>query len=237
MIDNNESQVLLIEDKHVQALPRPEILILDLDLTLHNVIEHYEDSVNETLLYFGYQALTQKQLDAAGGDNFTTTKAFFAAFLPEKLLERAVEYYFNHFLNREIPASSVLPGAKELLYLVKKRISIPIIGITNSEELLAKKILADLGALGWFDSVVGIKDGRSPKPHSQMLLIALDFLKAKPGPQLWFMGDRCSDTQCAKDSNCTAIRFYDKIKPEDENADLFIDSHYHFFDILNTKFK
>jgi phosphoglycolate phosphatase len=225
---------LLIEDKQVKALHSPEVIALDLDLTLHDVIAHYDYSINETLLHFGYNALTQEQLTDIG-HNFSTTKDMLAKFLPDSVLDEALEYYMNHFISREIPSRSLLPGAKELLYLLRKRMKLPIIGVTNSEESIAKKILSDLGMLNWFDYVIGIREGHLPKPHTQMLLASLSIISAKPGPHIWVVGDRASDTKCAKDASCTAIRFYHKIKPEDNNADFFINDHFALYSIIVSK--
>ncbi len=230
------SEPLLLEDTHVSALCKPKILALDLDLTLHNVIEHYDETINATLKHFGYHALTLEELKATG-DNFTSTKSTLAAYLPADKIDEATQYYCNHFLSREIPTKAIIPGVKELLYLIRKRFKIPIIAITNSEDSLAKKILRDLNALDKIDFVIGMQEGYYIKPDTKMLLTALKAVSVDPGPHVWFMGDRASDTQCAKTANCTAIRFYHKIKPIDQNADLFINSHYHFFNIINTKLK
>ena len=67
-------QAVLLEDSSITSLPKPEILALDLDLTLHNVIKHYDESVNETLKHFGHESLTEEQLKNTS-DNFTNTKA------------------------------------------------------------------------------------------------------------------------------------------------------------------
>ncbi len=184
--------------------------------------------------HFGHEDLSPTQLELAG-ENFTSTKKMFSTLLPQNQLEAALEYYFNHFLSRELPPQAVLPGAHELLDLVKNIFKLPIIGITNSEQFIAKKILRDLNLFDKFDYVIGIKDSHLPKPDPQMLLAALDAIKAKPGKHVWFVGDRLSDTQCAQQVNCTAIRFYHKIKPQDQYADLFVNSHYQLFDIIKAK--
>lgn len=231
-----ENKTFILEESQIKTLHNPRVLALDLDLTLHNVVKHYDDSLNETIMHFGYPPLTSKEFEYVG-NNFTSTKGTLALFLPEDKVDQALEYYFNHFLSREIPTTSVLPGAKELLYLIRKRFNIPIIGITNSEEFIAKKILTDLGVLEKFDYMIGVKDGFAPKPDSKMLLTALNHISVAPGPHVWLMGDRASDTECAKQVNCTSIRFYHKIKPQDPKADLFINSHYHLFNIISEKVK
>lgn len=231
-----DNQILLLEDQVVESLPKPKALALDLDLTLHDVINHYDYSINETLLYFGYRALNAEELEEAG-KNFTSSKDMLAKFLPEDKVDEALEYYFNHFLMQEIPPKAVLPGARELLYLIRKRFNLPIVAITNSEEFMAKKILRDLNTLDKLDYIIGVRDDFKPKPDPQMLLKALEFISLDPGPHVWFIGDRPTDTECARNTNCTAVRFYHKVKPVDNNADLFINSHYHLFNIIDSKLR
>lgn len=230
------NQVLLVEDQVIASIPKPQVLAVDLDLTLHNVIKHYDHSINETLIHFGHDYLTEEQLEEAG-ESFISSRDMLSKFLPEDKVDKAVEYYFNHFLMQEIPPKAILPGVKELLYLIKKRFNIPVVGITNSEDFIAKKILRDLKALDKLDYMIGISDDYRPKPDTQMLLKALNVISINPGPHVWFIGDRASDTECAKNAKCTAIRFYHKIKPSDNNADFFTNSHYHLFNIINSKFK
>lgn len=233
-MNNKNSLITNIVDSSVNSLPMPKILVLDLDLTLHNVITHYDDSLNETLAHFGCSHLTEEGL-AKVNDNFTNTKSLLAEFLPKTSVEQAFEYYINHFLAREIPVNSLIPGAKDLLDQVKNKLNIPIIGITNSVELIATKILNDLDILKFFDHVIGFKEDHLPKPNTQMLLKALAKISAVPGSHVWFVGDRHSDTECAKRAGCTAVRFYHKKKPVDENADLFINCHYDLFSLMRNK--
>ncbi|MEK6734857.1 MAG: HAD-IA family hydrolase [Pseudomonadota bacterium] len=212
----------------------PRAIALDLDLTIHDVIDHYDNTVMETLKRFNHPGISIEELQA----KVETTHSIhdiLAHFLAKDILNEAVQYYIEHFANISFTKNSILPGAKELLHLLKDRFNLPIIGITNSDEILAHKILHDLDLFRWFDYVIGLKDGYLPKPDSKMLLNALENIKTESGPHVWFIGDRASDTLCAKQTNCTAIRFYNKVKPIDNNAELFVNSHYHLFHIIKSK--
>ncbi len=235
MTNNKDSSVLLLEEFRIDALITPQALVFDLDLTIHNIISHYNYSVNQTILHFGFKELTDLELKQLGGSSFTSTRDLFAEVLPKNLLDQAVEYYFNHFLAHEIPHQAIIPGAKELLHLLKNRFKIPVVAITNSDDIMARKILSDLKLTELFDYVIGIKENIAPKPDTQMLLMALDHVNIKPGPHVWFVGDLSSDVKCAKQANCTAIRFYHKIDPQDFEADLSINSHYQLFNIISSK--
>lgn len=224
----------MTDHDNIKSLAKPKILVLDLDLTLHNVINHYNDSINKTLTHFKKAPLNDQEL-AAIGDNFTTTKNSLAAIFGEHMLKEVFDYYVNHFLNREISVDALLPGAQELLSLVKNELKLPIIAITNSDQFIAEKILKDLDTFKWFDQVIGIEDYHLPKPNPQMLFKALAKISAQAGPHIWFVGDRHSDTQCAKNAGCTAIRFYHINKPIDKNADLFINCHYNLYAIMKAK--
>lgn len=236
MPNKNDSSILL-NNPAIDALIPPKVLAFDLDLTLHNVIDHYHLSLNSTFVSFGFPELSDSELDQFGGSNYPGTRQIFATIMPEELLDQAMKYYIEHFLNSDISPKAVIPGAKEILHLLKKRFKIPVIGVTNSDETIAKKILVDLNLTKLFDFVIGIREDIAYKPNPQMLLMALKHIKMEPGQHVWFVGDMPSDVECAKRANCTAIRFYYKIDPKDPEADLCINNHYHLFNIISSKLK
>lgn len=237
MTNNRSSSILHLEHINIDHLTPPKALVFDLDLTIHDVMSHYDTSVNKTLLYFGFKELSNERLIELGRSSFISSRNLFAEIVPENLVEEILEYYYNHFLNNEIPEEAILPGAKELLELVKDRFKLPIIAVTNSEEPMAIKVLNDLKINNLFDYVIGIKEDESfKKPNPQMLLTALKDMNLTPGPHIWFIGDMPSDVECAKRANnCTAIRYYTHEEPEDLEADLFINSHYNLFNIIKSK--
>jgi phosphoglycolate phosphatase-like HAD superfamily hydrolase len=59
---NKEIRPEIIENLSLDYMTTPTVLVLDLDLTLHNVVEHYEDSVNSTLSHFGFSELTHEEI-------------------------------------------------------------------------------------------------------------------------------------------------------------------------------
>lgn len=238
MINNNFYKAIILEDSQLDKLPIPQALVVDLDLTLYNITKHYDYYVNKTLIHFEKEELSQQELDQLGGYNFNSSRDFFVKFIGEEIADSAVTYYFEHFLKKAIAQDVLILGAKELLYLVKKRFKLPIIALTNCEEFLAIKILNDLNMFQLFDQVIGIVDDPSlKKPNTHLLFKAFKNMNIQPGPHIWFVGDLATDTQCARDANCTSIRFYNDLKPDDKNADYFINSHYHLFNIINSKFK
>ena len=237
MTSNAPPPVIILKNHSIDALEAPKALALDLDLTIYNITSHYDYSINKTLTSFNSNKLSETELEQIRGSKFTSYKKIFSKYISEELAEKAEKHHIEHLLEYQIPRKAVIPGAIELLYLVRKRFNIPIVGITNSEENLAKKFLKDLNILQSFDYVVGERRNIPLKPDPQMLLIGLKNINITPGPHVWFIGDSPSDTKCAKQANCSAIRFYHKIMPEDPNADLFTNSHHHFFNIINSKLK
>lgn len=231
------NNILLLNNSIVDKLTPPKAIAFDLDLTLHNVIDHYHFSLNQTLLHFGFHALTDEELEQFGGDNYIGTREIFATILPKDLVDKAMKYYFDHFLNSEMSIKTLIPGSREILYMLKKRFNLPIIGVTNSDETIAKKILKDLHFTKLFDYVIGIKENTPLKPNPAMLLTALNYVKISSGPHVWFIGDMPSDVECAKNANCTAIRFYYKVNPHDPKADLNINNHYYLYNIISDKLK
>lgn len=229
--------ILLLNNPNIDKLPPPKAIAFDLDLTLHNVIDHYHFSLNQTFLHFGFPALTDKELEQFAGSNYIGTREIFATILPAALVDPAMKYYFEHFLNSEISIKTLIPGSREILYMLKKRFNLPVVGVTNSEENIAKKILDDLYFTKLFDYVVGIKENTALKPDPTMLFEALRHIKVPPGPHVWFIGDMPTDVECAKNANCTAIRFYYKVNPHDPKADLNINNHYYLYSIISSKLK
>lgn len=73
------------------TLPFPEAFVFDLDLTLHDVIEHYDCAVLKTFEHFGLRDVTVEQLQEVV-EKCATTKEILSAFLPNQQVEEAFKY-------------------------------------------------------------------------------------------------------------------------------------------------
>jgi phosphoglycolate phosphatase len=218
-------QIIKMEYK---KLTKPLVVALDLDETIHDVIEVYENAFNLTRQHLGMEPLSKQQIDLLHKDGYKRTSETYNIVFGERATE-ALKYYYNTLHMNYIPEDYVFPGAKEMLAGIKSR-GVHLIAVTNSDQHIAKKILRDIKLFDFFDSVTGVKPDRVLKPDPELLRIGLKKIGQEPGKHVWFMGDSATDTQCAKITGCTAIRYYHqhKQKPEDLNADAFFTCHFEF---------
>jgi phosphoglycolate phosphatase-like HAD superfamily hydrolase len=209
-----------------KKLARPIVVALDLDRTLHDVIEVYQSAFNLTRQHFGYNEMSVEEIEDLHKESYKPTSEVFKATMGENA-EAALAYYYDTLHMRDIAEDYVLPGAREMLEGLKKY-NIPIVAVTNSEQHIAKKILRDVKLYSMFDSITGVKPGRNLKPNPELLILGLAKIKQEPSKNVWFMGDDKTDTLCAKITGCTGIRYYRGDKPEDPNADALFSCHFEF---------
>jgi len=210
----------------MKKLPIPKIIAFDFDQTLHDIIDIYNDLLNKVMDEFNHIELGKEAFEKFIKEyGYTTNYEVFKILFGEKA-EDALASYYNHFHELSLPKNSILPGVKFLLERLKTVYKLPIVGVTNMEQHMAKKTLRDIGISPFFDSIAGLKIGRRAKPNTDLLILALAKIGAVPTKEVWFIGDSASDTLCAKKAGCTSIRFYYDEKPHDPNADAFCNSHY-----------
>lgn len=212
-------------------LAKPEVIALDLDRTLHDVIEVYQSAFNLTRQHFGYEVMSTEEIDDLHKESYKPTSEVFKATLGDKAQE-ALKYYYDTLHMRYVAEEYVIPGAREMLEGIKKY-EIPIIAVTNSEQHIAKKILRDVRLFSIFDSITGVKPGRNLKPNPELLILGLAKINKVPSKNVWFMGDDKTDTLCAQMTGCTGIRYYRYEKPEDANADAFFSCHFEFLSAID----
>jgi len=216
-------------------LAKPEVIALDLDRTIHDVIEVYQNAFNLTRQHFGFETMTNDEIEELHREAYRPTAEIFAHTMHDKA-DAAIKYYYNNLHMRDIAEDYVIPGAKELLEGVRAH-NIPIIAVTNSEQHIAKKILRDVKLYSLFDSITGVKSGRSLKPSPELLVLGLAKIDKKPTKNIWFMGDDRTDTICARETGCTGIRYYRHEKPIDPMADAFFSCHFEFLSAIEYFYK
>ena len=206
----------------------PKIAAFDLDLTLHDIIAVYQDAFNNALIFMGRRPWNNEDFYEFHQNGFISNQEAFAILFAEKA-QTAKKIFYDHYYQRNISYETIIPGASFMLYRLKYVFGLKVIGVTNQEQHMAKKALRDLGIFNLFDSITGPKGNRKLKPEIELLLIGLNKIAKKPDKSVWFAGDSDTDTICAKDANCTGIRYYHGAnKPEDKNADAFYNCHFQF---------
>ena len=82
--------------------------------------------------------------------------------------------------------------------------------LTNRRRGLFARELSEVEGSGWhgyFDVVVCGDDVERRKPAPDMVLRAIEALGARPGREIWFVGDSTTDTVAAKEAGVTAIYY------------------------------
>lgn len=207
-------------------LPVPKVAAFDLDNTLHDIIELYEKIFNQTREYMGLDFWVDEDFREVHKNGFVENKILFKQCFGSET-EEALKYYYHCYYSCTIPSDRLLPGVTYMLYRLKEVHKIKVIGVTNAEQHMAKKALRDLGIFDMFDSITGPKGNRKLKPETELLIIGLAKIGEVCSQNIWFTGDAHTDTICARNAGCTAIRFYHGNKPPIDNfADLFCNSHF-----------
>lgn len=219
-------------DTSYKNLTKPEVIALDLDETVHNVILFYERAVNETRVNFDYPTLSSQEFQSIYSNGYITAEDVFQIMFGNKK-SQALKFYYDALHSYELSEDYMLPGAKEIITHVKK-LGLTLIAVTNATQHVSKKILRDMGVFKYFDAITGVKDTRILKPDPMLMTICLQKINYPASKKVWFIGDSSTDTECAKRSNCTAIRYYfNKEKPIDPNADALFDCHYKIIETLD----
>jgi phosphoglycolate phosphatase len=230
----NKNTLKQIEDQCFH-LPAPEVAAFDLDNTLHDIIEQYEQVTNLTRQHFGLPDWTKYDFYEIHKDGYIDNKTLFATVFASKC-NKALDYFYNKFHELSISRQHIYPGVTYMLYRLKYIYNLKIIGVTNSEQHMAKKALRELGIFDFFDSVTGPKGNRKFKPDTELLYIGLNKINLLPSRHVWFTGDAATDTICARNAGCSSIRFYNgDVQPIDPNADIFCNSHFQLEKIFGIR--
>jgi phosphoglycolate phosphatase len=215
-------------------LTLPKIVAFDLDKTIHDIIKIYENIVNDTRIFMGEKAWQDHEFREFHEDGFVSNEMSFKKMFPGKE-NVALAYYYDKFHASTVTRDKLIPGSSFMLHRFKKLYNLQIIGVTNSEQHMAKKAMRDLEIFGLFDSITGPKGNRKLKPETELLIIGLNKIAKSPGKDVWFLGDSATDTKCAREANCTSIRFYcEQEKPLDPYADAYSDCHFKYEKIVGT---
>jgi phosphoglycolate phosphatase len=215
-------------------LPEPKVIALDLDLTIYDIIHIYDELLNETRKELGLSIFTKEEYDELREQEVFnyTDKAF--KYIFGEAYRGALNIFHNKFHEYEISHHNEISGARDFLSILKQNYQVPVIAVSNANQHIAKKILRDMKLIEYFDSVTGMKEGRKPKPDSELLIIGLNKIGKKPGTDVWFMGDSNVDTECARTSSCIGIRFVDNKIIDDKNAHKICNSYQDFLTLLDA---
>ncbi len=195
-------------------IPRPSIVLFDWDNTL---VENWRT----------VQAAFNAALADAGKAPFDLEQVIFQArhssrdIFPEIFgddWQHARAIFYDHFAANHLAGLSIMPGADELLDVLREQ-DVPLGIVSNKKGDLLRREIAHLGWSTRFVSVVGAQDAHKDKPDPAPVFRALELAGIAVSPSAWLVGDTDVDMRAAIAAGCTPVL----VGPGPGEADLLKD--------------
>jgi phosphoglycolate phosphatase len=176
---------------------RVTTVLFDLDGTLIDSAPGITSCLAETIRRFGGPALKPATLRAFVGPPVADTLRTLTD-VPQSGLSEVIEHYRALYLERGIAESSVFPGIRELLGMLRER-GLPLAVATSKRQSHARAILELHGLDSSFAAVSGAAEDESASAKDVVIRAALELLAGggadTAGPML--IGDRSFDIRGA----------------------------------------
>lgn len=179
---------------------KKKIFIFDLDGTLVDAYRAIEESLNFTLRALGHPPVSYATAKRKVGKG---DKRFMQTFFSKKEFTKALTIYRRHHKTSLIRLAALKPGAKEMLYLLKKRNKIVAIA-SNRPQRFTNVILKALKIRKYFDLVVCADTIRGIKPNPKILRAILKRFKLSVQEAV-YIGDMGIDLETAKRAGIDAV--------------------------------
>lgn len=118
-------------------------------------------------------------------------------------IRATLEEIMNQVELEAIPIVEEVAGTTEALRRLKEE-DYKLAILTRSHHDYAVKTLRKIGALKYFDLILGRKETRKPKPHAEALQHTSE-LMGLTLDEVLFVGDHHIDSTCAENANCQFI--------------------------------
>ena len=180
-------------------VPRPALLVFDLDGTLLDSLPEITSSLNELRRQFERSELPAETVRRAIGDGALILLErtcpdildAHADLTPALLFERFRQIYVDHSLQDP----RYYPGAREFLELARAHCRLAV--LTNKPEAVTGPLLARLEIEAWFVRVLCPENARARKPSPEGLRGLLEELGLSPS-QAVFIGDSSKDFEAGR---------------------------------------
>lgn len=188
--------------EHVQAVA------FDLDGTLVDSIPDLASAANAMRVELGLPELPHATVQSYVGDGIgvlvhrALTNQHHGQANPEQW-EQGFSVFVRHYAAHIAHATRPYPDTENGLALLKT-LGIPLAVVTNKSEVLAVKLLKDLGLDHYFSMVVGGDTLSNRKPHPEPLLWVAEILGVEPS-QMLMVGDSHNDIIAAKAAGCPSV--------------------------------
>ena len=191
--------------------------IFDMDGTLINSLEDLADSVNETMIHYGFptHAIEEYRYFVGNGArklierSIPKDKAGDADFVSE-----ALEYYNGCYERHLTDKTRPYDGILEMLERLKEK-DIPLGVCTNKQQFAADEIVKVMFPANMFSAVVGDQKGLPRKPDPTKVLKIANQFNVKPEHVAYF-GDTSVDMETAHNAGFLSIGVTWGFRPRSE---------------------
>ncbi len=176
------------------------LVIFDLDGTLVNAYKAVAQSVNFSLKKMGYPSLTDETIKRSVGWG---DKNLISRFVTPTDVDGVLAIYRRHHKKSLKTGTKFLPGAKKLLFKLKKngyRLAIA----SNRPSFYTKIILKHLNISSLFSCVICADQVKRGKPAGDILKEILKKLLLKPHEAL-YVGDMTIDVQAGQKAGIKTV--------------------------------
>jgi phosphoglycolate phosphatase len=177
-----------------------KLVIFDLDGTLVDAYAAITHSFNYAMKRSGYPAQSPLTIRRAVG---LGDKQLLAAFVEKKDLDKALEAYRKYHAFDLKRYARLLPGARRVLSLLKKR-GYRLAVASNRPTRFSQIIIRHLGIKQYFDYVLCADKIKCGKPSPEILHTVMRKLGVTAA-QTIYVGDMVIDAQTARNSEVKAV--------------------------------
>lgn len=180
-----------------------KLIIFDLDGTLSDSLADLTDATNQVRRHFDMADLTAEQVRKLVGEGARKLVERALPGASEGEIEEGLGIFLAYNETHIADKTRLYPGVKEVLNELKKRGKLLAV-ISNKNVALCQKLLAILGADGYFAAVLGADSlpFRKPSPAPILKLLA-DF--SVPADEALMVGDSINDIAAGRGAGVTTV--------------------------------
>ncbi len=175
-------------------------VIFDLDGTLVDSRDAVSEAFNHSLLKNGLETIIPEDFSRRIGMALEELFRFYAPHGSD--ITKLVNDFREHYPKVMLSGSRPIKGSKELLETLEHR-GMKMAVATSKPRYFAEPVLAHHGLLEYFDNVTGVDEIEHPKPEPDVVLLAIERCRSKPG-QCLYIGDTPFDVHASHAAGITA---------------------------------
>ena len=205
----------------------PKLCIFDLDGTVLDTVGSIAHFGNLALVHHGIEAIDTKEYNRFAGDGAKNLIARMLNYRDCYSDERHASVFkkYNELYNADVTCKTVIfDGLKEVLDRLK-RLGYRFVIVSNKPDFAAKTVANALYGEGYFERVVGQKEGSALKPNPGEVFAVMQALGADVKDCV-YVGDTDTDMLTGKNANLHTIGvlwgFRDRRELEASGADAVV---------------